>query len=110
MLVRHMDSQNNEAEVSTFLVEGVRGMLRGSGELIRQNKCWQPEGIRPITIRLEGMSRGDKPTRYSVRKDSFLFFFFNLKSLLQNLYRKKLPKWVCYPPFSHVKLGVSSAT
>lgn len=61
-------SQNTEAEVSTFLEEEVRGMLRGSGELIRQNKWWQPEGIHPITIRLEGMSRGDKPTRYSVRK------------------------------------------
>lgn len=59
-------------------------MLRGSGELIRQNKCWKPKGIHPITIKLEGTSRGDKPTRYSVKK--FNFIFLNLESLLQILH------------------------
>lgn len=38
------DIKSNEAEVSTFLDEEVTAMLRGSGELIRQNEWRGPEG------------------------------------------------------------------
>lgn len=43
-LVTAADIKNDEGEVSTFLDEEVTAMLRGSGELIRQNEWRGPEG------------------------------------------------------------------